>query len=117
MWRFANTCQRGKSGDVYNFGASNPRRNLEVVESILTALGKPSTLKQTVPERPGHDRRYLLDHSKITSEIGWQPQISLDQGLASTIAWYKQNKLWWSRRKRDVVAELDEFAWRPAVTR
>ena len=82
-----------------------------------TILGtrQTGTLKQTVPERPGHDRRYLLDHSKLTGEIGWRPQIAFNDGIESTIAWYKQNRLWWGRRKRDVVAELDEFAWKSAV--
>jgi len=107
----------GRVGETYNVGSGEERSVEQLADAILKALGKPSALKQTVPERPGHDRRYLLDHSKITSAIGWRPQVLLADGLASTIEWYKQNTSWWRRRKQDVVAELDEFAWRSTVPR
>jgi dTDP-glucose 4,6-dehydratase len=107
----------GRVGESYNVGSGEERSVRQLADAILAALGKPSALKQTVPERPGHDRRYLLDHSKITRETGWRPEIPFDDGLASTITWYQQKKPWWSRRKQDVVAELDEFAWRSAVPR
>lgn len=107
----------GRVGESYNVGSGEERSVQQLADAILAALGKPSGLKQIVPERPGHDRRYLLDHSKITSEIGWRPRVLFADGLASTIAWYEQNKPWWSRRKQDVIAELDEFAWRSAVPR
>ena len=62
---------------------------------VLAALGKPESLKTIVPDRPGHDRRYLLDSSKIASELGWKPTIPFEQGLADTVQWYAANRAWW----------------------
>jgi dTDP-glucose 4,6-dehydratase len=62
---------------------------------VLTTLGKPESLKTIVPDRPGHDRRYLLDSSKIASELGWKPTIGFEQGLAETVQWYAANRAWW----------------------
>jgi dTDP-glucose 4,6-dehydratase len=86
--------ERGKAGGVYNIGARNPRRNLEVVESLLDALGKPRSLIRFVTDRLGHDRRYAIDPSLVESELGWRPQETWATGLAKTIEWYRENTRW-----------------------
>lgn len=86
--------ERGRSGSTYNVGARNPRRNLEVVESLLDALGKPRTLISFVKDRLGHDRRYAIDPGRIEAELGWRPLETWQSGLAKTIEWYEQNTQW-----------------------
>jgi dTDP-glucose 4,6-dehydratase len=109
--------RRGRVGETYNVGSGEERSVEQLANSILDALGKPGTLKQIVPERPGHDRRYLLDHRKIRSELGWRPEVTFTDGLRTTVAWYEAHRPWWTKRKQDVVAELDEFAWRSPTPR
>jgi len=89
--------ERGKSGAVYNLGARNERRNLEVAESVLAALEKPKSLLTFVVDRPGHDRRYAIDPSLAESELGWRPQETWESGLGKTIEWYQQNSRWIER--------------------
>ena len=101
----------GQIGETYNVGTGDERSVDQIADSVLRALGKSADLKTYVPDRPGHDRRYLLDHSKIRRDLGWEPRISLEEGLASTIAWYAEHREWWMRRKKDVDVELDEFGW------
>ncbi len=86
--------EKGRPGGVYNIGARNPRRNLEVVHSVLEALGKPRTLIQHVNDRLGHDRRYAIDPSLIESELNWRPRETWQTGLAKTIDWYRENGDW-----------------------
>jgi len=86
--------ERGKIGEIYNVSAGTPQPNLQIVKTILQHLGKPETLMQYVKDRPGHDRRYALDSSKIRRKLGWQPQISLEDGLRRTIDWYRSNRSW-----------------------
>lgn len=86
--------EKGASGGVYNIGARNPRRNLEVVESLLEALGKPRSLIKFVTDRLGHDRRYAIDPTFIESELDWQPRETWATGLAKTIDWYRENSEW-----------------------
>jgi dTDP-glucose 4,6-dehydratase len=86
--------EKGKPGGVYNIGARNPRRNLEVVQSLLDALGKPHSLLKFVTDRPGHDRRYAIDSSLIESELEWRPRETWASGLAKTIEWYRENTHW-----------------------
>ena len=86
--------EKGRSGGVYNIGARNPRRNLEVVESLLDALGKPRSLIKFVTDRLGHDRRYAIDPSLIESELDWRPRETWTSGLAKTIEWYRENTRW-----------------------
>ena len=82
----------------------------EIADSVLAALGKPDTLKTTVPDRPGHDRRYLLDSSKIRRELGWEPAIDFDTGMAETVQWYADNRDWWEPlRGRAPVSEGSEW--------
>jgi dTDP-glucose 4,6-dehydratase len=86
--------EKGKAGHVYNIGARNPRRNLDVVQSLLETLGKPRDLIRFVTDRPGHDRRYAIDPSRIESELEWQPRETWESGLAKTIEWYRENTQW-----------------------
>jgi len=81
-------------GEVYNIGGCNEKTNLEVVDLILNRLGKPKSLIKHVTDRPGHDRRYAIDASKIISELGWQPLVSFEEGINKTIDWYLQNQDW-----------------------
>ncbi len=86
--------ERGEPGRTYNVGARNPRRNLEVIESLLDALGKPRTLIGFVKDRLGHDRRYAIDPTRIETELGWRPRETWQSGLAKTIEWYLENEQW-----------------------
>ena len=87
--------RKGKVGEVYNIGGHNERTNLEVVKTILKALGKPESLIKFVTDRPGHDRRYAIDPTKIETELGWKPEYTFDTGIVKTIEWYLNNKDWW----------------------
>src|SRR6266851_5353407 len=89
--------QTGHAGAVYNIGARNERRNLDVVKSVLDALGKPHSLIRFVKDRPGHDRRYAIDPSLVESELGWRPRETWESGLGKTIEWYKANSTWLKR--------------------
>lgn len=106
---------RGRIGETYNIGTSDERSIEQIADAVLEATGRPTDLKQYVPDRPGHDRRYLLDHMKIERELGWSPRIRFEQGLRATVAWYEEHRAWWQRRKQDV--DIDEFAWKVPVQR
>ena len=84
----------GRPGEVYNIGGGNERTNLEVVRSVLRLLGKPESLISHIDDRPGHDRRYAMDASKIQAELGWQAGVRFEQGLDDTIQWYMDNAGW-----------------------
>lgn len=86
---------KGKVGEVYNIGGHNERTNLQVVQTILKALDKPESLIKYVKDRPGHDRRYAIDPTKIETELGWKPKYNFDTGIAQTIQWYLDNENWW----------------------
>ena len=89
----------GAPGATYNIGARNQRRNLDVVTSLLETLGKPRSLITFVKDRPGHDRRYAIDPSKIESELGWQPLETWESGIQKTIDWYLNNSEWIERAR------------------
>ncbi len=91
--------ETGPTGAVYNIGARNERRNLEVVESLLHALGKPPTLIRYVKDRPGHDRRYAIDPTKCETELGWRPLETWASGLQKTLQWYAANPEWIARAR------------------
>lgn len=91
--------RKGGIGEVYNVGTGIERSIEEITGLILETLGKPESLKTYVPDRPGHDRRYFIDSSKIQSELGWEPKILFDHGIRSTILWYRDNPDWWRRVK------------------
>lgn len=88
VWR------RGTPGAIYNIGGRSEKTNLELTCALLESLGKPKSLMRYVPDRPGHDRRYAIDCSKIERELGWRAAIPFEQGLRDTIAWYKANTQW-----------------------
>lgn len=102
--------QRGRVGETYNIGSGEERGIEELADQILELLRKPKTLKRYVDDRPGHDRRYLLDHSKIVRELRWEPEIDFAAGLRSTVEWYRTHRDWW-RRKRTESTAVDEFGW------
>lgn len=91
--------ERGRPGEVYNFGGGDERTNLEVVRAILRRVGKPDSLIRLVQDRPGHDRRYAIDFSKARRELGWSPQVPFEEGLARTVAWYRENSGWMARAR------------------
>lgn len=89
--------RQGKAGEVYNIGGNNERTNLEIVRTILEELGKPETLISFVEDRLGHDRRYGIDGTKISTELGWKPSYTFETGIRQTIRWYLDNRQWWMR--------------------
>ena len=89
---------RGKAGAVYNFGGNAERTNLGVVRAVLSLLGKPTDLIESVTDRPGHDRRYAIDASLAEAELEWTPNVvSFEEGLADTVEWYLEHESWWRR--------------------
>ena len=87
--------QQGCPGEVYNLGGNSEKTNLEVVRTVLDVLQKPHSLISYVKDRPGHDRRYAIDHSRAAAELQWRPEIDFGIGLAATIQWYQSNETWW----------------------
>ncbi|MBE3135637.1 MAG: dTDP-glucose 4,6-dehydratase, partial [Acidobacteria bacterium] len=84
----------GTPGEVYNIGGGNEVANVDLTHRILALVGRPASLIQPVPDRPGHDRRYALDTTKLRA-LGWAPQVPFDEGLRATVAWYTGNEWWW----------------------
>lgn len=89
--------RKGKIGEVYNIGGHNERTNLEVVKTIIKELDKSEDLIEFVTDRPGHDRRYAIDPTKIHNELGWLPATKFDDGIKKTIDWYLTHKSWWEK--------------------
>lgn len=87
----------GIGGEVYNIGGNNERTNIQIIQTILRQLGKSESLMKFVKDRPGHDRRYGIDATKITNELGWKPKHTFDTGIQKTIQWYLDNQEWWKR--------------------
>lgn len=86
--------QKGKPGEVYNIGGNNEWKNIDIVKLILRQLNKPESLITFVKDRPGHDRRYAIDASKIRHELGWTPSYTFEEGMEQTIQWYLSNQAW-----------------------
>lgn len=86
---------KGKSGEIYNVGGHNEMKNIDIVKSILKELGKEETLIKYVSDRKGHDRRYAIDPTKISKELGWKPDTKFSDGIIKTIRWYLSNETWW----------------------
>ena len=103
--------EQGREGETYNVGSGVERSIEEIADLVLGLTEKPESLKTIVPDRPGHDRRYLLDSSKLRSELGWQPEISFEDGLRATVEWYAANRDWWEPLKER--APVRETTWRP----
>jgi dTDP-glucose 4,6-dehydratase len=89
--------ERGRTGQVYNLGAGNERKNLDIVHQVLALLDKPTSLIQFVKDRPGHDRRYAIDAARARRELEWEPRHGFEEGLAATVSWYRANRPWWER--------------------
>ena len=102
--------QEGRAGETYNVGSAVEATIEEIADRVLELTGKPESLKTIVPDRPGHDRRYLLDASKIATELGWTPSHGFGDGLAETVAWYAANRDWWEPLK--ARAPVQETAWK-----
>jgi dTDP-glucose 4,6-dehydratase len=86
---------KGREGEVYNIGGHNEKTNIDVVKTILKALGKPESLITFVKDRAGHDLRYAIDPTKIHGELGWLPETTFDEGIKKTIEWYLKHQEWW----------------------
>lgn len=97
--------QRGKPGEIYNIGSGNQKTNLEVIDRLLELLDKPKSLMRFVSERPGHDRRYALETSKITRELGWRPACSFKETIVATVSWYISHEPWWRQIKSGEYAK------------
>ena len=93
--------REGADGEVYNIGGRSERSNIEVVRTILRELGKPESLIQFVTDRPGHDLRYAIDDTRISSELGFEPLVGFDEGIRRTVSWYRDNETWWRRVKSE----------------
>lgn len=89
----------GRDGEVYNIGGNNERRNIDIVKLILRELEKDESLIRFVEDRPGHDRRYAIDATRIRNELGWKPRYSFREGIRETINWYIRNRKWWENIK------------------
>jgi dTDP-glucose 4,6-dehydratase len=85
----------GELGETYHVGSGVEASIAEIADLVLGTLGKPSSLKEIVPDRPGHDRRYLLDSTKIEKQLGWRPDVPFAEGLADTVRWYAEHREWW----------------------
>ena len=101
--------ERGRIGETYHVGTGIERSIEEIADGVLGALGKPSSLKTIVADRPGHDRRYVLDFTKIRTELGWTPTVDFDAALGETVAWYADHRSWWEPLRDR--APVDESAW------
>jgi dTDP-glucose 4,6-dehydratase len=101
--------EQGEPGETYNVGSGVEASIEEIADRVLELTGKSASLKTIVPDRPGHDRRYLLDSSKVERELGWQPEIGFDDGLRKTVAWYTENRAWWEPLKDRL--QVEETAW------
>ncbi|HWQ24553.1 MAG TPA: dTDP-glucose 4,6-dehydratase [Gaiellaceae bacterium] len=102
--------RRGREGATYNVGSGLEATIEEVADLVLELTGKPASLKTIVPDRPGHDRRYLLDSTRIREELGWEPAHPWREGLAETVRWYAEHREWWEPLKKR--APVEETAWR-----
>jgi dTDP-glucose 4,6-dehydratase len=101
--------ESGREGETYNVGSGVERSIEEIADMVLELTGKPESLKTIVPDRPGHDRRYLLDSSKLRSELGWEPATGFEEGLRATVEWYAANRAWWQPLRER--APVRETAW------
>jgi dTDP-glucose 4,6-dehydratase len=102
--------EHGRVGETYNVGSGIEKTIEEIADAVLTLTGKPESLKTIVPDRPGHDRRYLLDSSKLRSELGWKPNIAFEDGMRETVEWYRTQRAWWEPLKERALVQ--ETAWR-----
>jgi dTDP-glucose 4,6-dehydratase len=100
---------QGGVGETYNVGSGVEKSIEEIADAVLQLTGKPESLKTIVPDRPGHDRRYLLDSSKLRRELGWKPDIAFEDGMRETVEWYAAQRAWWEPLKKR--GPIDETRW------
>jgi len=105
---------KGVDGEVYNIGGNNEKTNIEIVKLIIKAMNKSESLITYVKDRPGHDRRYAMDNTKITTQLGWKPKYTFEEGISKTIEWYLENKEWLekvsSKNYSDYYSKLYSFS-------
>lgn len=102
--------ERGRIGEVYNIGGGRVEENLTMLHLLLRSIGKPEGLLRFVADRPGHDRRYALDTRKIEAELGWKPEISLEDGVRQTVEWYRDNREWVAGvRSREYLSYYERY--------
>jgi dTDP-glucose 4,6-dehydratase len=101
--------ESGQVGETYNVGSGIEKSIAEIADLVIELTGKPNDLKQIVPDRPGHDRRYVLDSSKLRAELSWGPEIDFDEGLRETVKWYAEHRDWWEPLKARL--QVEETAW------
>jgi dTDP-glucose 4,6-dehydratase len=101
--------KEGTIGETYNIGSGIEKSVEEITDHILALLNKPAALKSYVPDRPGHDRRYLLNSDKIRRELGWTPVVSFDDGMERTVDWYVEHPAWW--RPLQTMRIVEESEW------
>ena len=94
---------QGKIGETYCVGGNSEKTNLEIAQTILKLAGKAESYIEHVTDRPGHDRRYAIDSSKIKRELGWEPTVSFEEGMRRTVAWYQTHQAWWQKLKKSVL--------------
>jgi len=100
--------EKGRSGEVYNIGAENEWKNLDIVRLILAKVGRPESLIRFVKDRPGHDRRYAIDNARIRDELGWSPSLGFEEGIERTIRWYVDHRSWWEKIRTGEYLEYYE---------
>jgi len=100
----------GREGETYNIGSGIEASIEQIADAVLDVTGRPRRLKTIVPDRPGHDRRYLLDSSKIQRRLGWRPERDFHRGLEAVVGWYAEHRDWWEPLK--ARAQVEETAWR-----
>jgi dTDP-glucose 4,6-dehydratase len=102
--------EQGEPGGTYNVGSGVEASIEEIADRVLELTGKTDSLKTIVTDRPGHDRRYVLDSSKLRRELGWEPEIGFEDGLRDTVEWYAANRAWWEPLRERL--QVEETAWR-----
>ena len=107
---------RGQAGEIYNIGGNNERANIDIVKRIIHTLGAGEELIQYVKDRPGHDRRYAIDNTKITTTLDWSPDYTFEEGIAETIAWYQNNQVWLSHVLSGAYADYYERMYAPSFS-
>lgn len=100
--------EKGRIGETYCIGGNGERENIFIVKKLLDLLGKDESSIEYVKDRPGHDRRYAINFDKIKNELGWEPSVSLEEGLAKTVEWFKSNETWWKNVKSGGYQEYYE---------
>jgi dTDP-glucose 4,6-dehydratase len=104
--------ERGREGEIYNIGGNRSLENIEVVRRILAATGRPDDLIRYVADRPGHDVRYAIRSEKLERETGWHPSVAFEDGLARTVAWYRENAAWVARVKSGAYRQYYQMQYR-----